>query len=115
MGKELLTGWEVEWEGAYQLRKIRISCVAAVVEIGFCGGLRGEKGFLTRLKGILKFLEDNMFKKGKPHVMVTLQGRFKWETGENWHMVPLLDGTNSGIEVMIWVGIWLEVILGSDR
>ena len=51
----------------------------------------------------------------QPHAMVTLQVRFKGETGENWHMVPFLDETNSGIGVRIWVGIWLEVIVGADK
>ena len=51
----------------------------------------------------------------QPHAMVTLQVRFKGETGENWHMVPLLDETNSGIGVRIWVGRWLEVIVGADE
>ena len=30
-------------------------------------------------------------------------------------MVPFLDETNSGIGVRIWVGIWLEVIVGADK
>ena len=49
--------------------------------IGFCGGLRGEEEFFTSLKGVLKFWEDTRLNKGKPHVMVTLQGRFKGKTG----------------------------------
>ena len=51
----------------------------------------------------------------QPHAMVTLQVRFKGETGENWHMVPFLDETNSGIGVRIWVGRWLEVIVGENK
>ena len=43
--------------------------------------------------------------------MVSLQDRFKGETGEKWHMV-LVDETNSGIEVRRLVGRWLEVIVG---
>ena len=30
-------------------------------------------------------------------------------------MVPFLDETNSGIGVRIWVGRWLEVIVGADE
>ena len=35
--------------------------------------------------------------------------------GEKWHMVPLVHENNSGIEVRIWVGRWLEVIVGEDK
>ena len=58
--------------------------------IGFFGGLQGEEVFLTSMKGIIKFWEETEMKKGKSHVMVTLKGRFKGETGEKWNMLPLL-------------------------
>ena len=44
-----------------------ISCV-------LCGGLSGEVVFLASLKWVLKFWEENILKKGQPHIMVTLQG-----------------------------------------
>ena len=92
-----------------------ISCVDVAVVVSLCGDIRGENVFLTSLKGIVKFWGKTRLKKGQPHIMVTLQGRLKGETGENWHMVPLVDETNSGIEVRIWVGIWMEVIVGADE
>ena len=42
-------------------------------------------------------------KKEKSHVMVTLKGRFKGETGEKWHMMPLLYMKDSVIKVSIWL------------
>ena len=51
---------------------------------------RGEEVLLTSLKGMLKFWEGIRLKKVQPHVMVSLYMRFKGETGENWHMVPLV-------------------------
>ena len=39
-------------------------------------------------------------KKDCSHIVVTLKGRFKGETGEKWHMLPLVDIMESGIEVM---------------
>ena len=44
--KALLALWEEEWEGADPPRKRKISCMAAAVVIGFCGGLRGEEVLL---------------------------------------------------------------------
>ena len=78
--------------------KIReISCLDAAVVIGFCGGLRGEELFMMSLKGMLKFWEDSRKNKHLSHVMVTLKGRFKGETGEIWHVMTSADTTGSKI------------------
>ena len=45
------------------------------------------------------------------HIMVTLNRWFKGDTREKWHMLPLVDITESGIEVRKWVGRWLEVLV----
>ena len=50
-------------------------------------------------------------KKEKSHFMVNLKGRFKEETGEKWHMMPLVYITDSGIEVRRWVRIWIEFLV----
>ena len=42
MVKALLSRWEGDREGADQLRNRSISCVEAMVVIGFCVGIRGE-------------------------------------------------------------------------
>ena len=47
--------------------------------------------------------------------MVPLKGRLKGETGEKWHMVPLIDEMNFGISVKRWVRRWLEVIVEEDE
>ena len=46
--------------------------------------------------------------------MVTLKGRFKGDTREKCHMLPLVDITESIIEVRKWVGKWLEVLVKKD-
>ena len=62
-----------------------------------------------------KFWEGIRLRKGQPHTMATLKGRFKGESGGKWHMVPLMDEKNLGIKVRIWVGRWLEVIVGEEE
>ena len=47
--------------------------------------------------------------------MATLKGKFKGEIGEKWHMLPLVDIAESGIEVSKWVGRWLEVLVEKNR
>ena len=89
------------------MRIREISCLVAAVVIGLYGGLLGEEVFMTSLKGMLKFWEEKRNNKDLSHIIVTLKGRFKGKNGEYWHMLPLVDTTELGIEVMKWVGIWL--------
>ena len=88
-----------------------ISCLAAAVVIGLCGGLWGDKVFLMSLKGMLKLWEETRKNKYISYIMVKLKGRFKGETGEKCHMVPLVEEIDSGVEVKRWVGIFLEVVV----
>ena len=90
MVRDLLEGWDTDWRREGQMRIRRISCLYYAVFIGFCGGLWGEEFFLTHLKGMLKLWEETIKEKYPSHIMVTLKGRFKGETGEKWHMLPLL-------------------------
>ena len=74
------------------------------------GGSRGDR-FLMRITERRSFThihesnpifwEETRPKKEKSHVMVTLKGRFKIETGDKWNMRLLVDITYSGIEVRI--------------
>ena len=98
MVKDMLVGWDIEWKREVKTQKRKVSCFAAAVVIGFCRGLQREEVVLKSMKSILKFWEETEMKKEKPHIMVTLKGRFKGETGKKWHMLPLLYMTDSGIK-----------------
>ena len=63
---------------------------------------------------MLQFWEETINKKGFSHIVVTLKGRFKGDNGEKWLMLPLVDTTESGIEVRKWVGRWSEVLVEQD-
>ena len=66
------------------------------------------------LTEMLQFWEETRKKKDLSHIMVTLKGRFKGETGEKLHMFPLVEITELVIEVRKWVGRWLEVLVKQD-
>ena len=40
--------------------------------------------------GFLQYFEAGRDHASKPHVMVALSGRFKGETGERWHLMPIV-------------------------
>ena len=54
--------------------------VEAVV-IGFGGVLRIEEVLLASLEGMLKLWEEKKLSRNQYHVVVTLEGRLKGETG----------------------------------
>ena len=63
----------------------------------------GRRIFLKSTKGILKLSGGEQAEERKSHVMVTLKGWFKGETGDKWHMLLLVDIMYSVIEVRIWL------------
>ena len=65
--------------------------------IGLCRKLWGEDVLLTSMKET-KIWEETRLKKEKSHLMVTLKGQFKGETGEKWNMLILVNIKYSGIE-----------------
>ena len=80
----------------------------------FCGKLRGEELFITSLRVMLKFWEETRLRNEEYHIMVTLKVMFKGETAEKLNMLPLVDIKDSGIEVIRWVLIWLEVLVEKE-
>ena len=76
------------WKGAKGVEeRRRIANTMAFAVIGFCASLRGEEVPLVSLKGLMTFWKETMV---------------KGENNLKWHLVPLVDVTNSGIRVRRW-------------
>ena len=104
---------DVLWERAEGVEeKRRIANVMAFAVIGFCASLRGEEVPLVSLKGLVSFWEETMM---KGFLMLTLRGRFKGENNLKWHLVPVVDETNSGIRARRWVHRLVHLRLTEDR
>jgi hypothetical protein len=78
-------------------------------------GLRGEEVVKLDVAGFLTYFEAGRDHRTLPHVMVTLLGRFKGETGERWHLLPIVWKTRSGIEVGVWATRLRESLLERNR
>lgn len=76
--------------------------------IAFSCALRGEEVPLADLYGIQKHWEAGV-NHSPPHITIALLGRFKGETGENYHLLPIVPITRSGIDNKRWIGRLLEV------
>ena len=94
---------EEAWDGAEdQGERADIEDLMAYVLMEFLGDLRGEEVPLLSLKGILEFWNETTAAK-QPHIMLTLHGKFKGETGLRWHCIPLPLHTKSKLPVGKWV------------
>lgn len=82
-------------------RRENVELLAVFVISSYLGGLRGEEVPLLSMKGLIQFWNETR-EHGTPHVMLTLRGKFKGETGARWHLLPIADDTRSKIPVRAW-------------
>lgn len=93
-----------EWELADVEEQESVALEASFYLIAFCGGLRGEEIPLADITGITKWWNEGVVENVEPHVTVALLGRFKGETGEKYHLLPLAAETKSGLKPRLWIG-----------
>jgi hypothetical protein len=100
--KEICAHLEKEWLTPYS-DKWEIAMEGTFYLIAFCCALRGEETPLADLYGILRHWEAGEQNEDK-HVVVALLGQFKGETGENYHLLYIVDVTSHGLEPRKWIG-----------
>jgi hypothetical protein len=99
--------WKADkaWESRF-----RVARLATALVTGFTGGLRGEelpKISFRHTRAVFKeAVEHSLY----PHVALCLRGRFKGETGEQTHYIPLVMVSRSGIRVSMWLRRLLELM-----
>jgi hypothetical protein len=93
---------ELEWTDPH-IDLFSLAMEGAFYLIAFCCALRGEEVPLTDLYGVSAHWEAGQTNPTK-HVVVALLGRFKGETSESYHLMPLVDVTNCGLEPRKWIG-----------
>jgi len=108
---ELITEeWSVEIEDS---KKEKLESLMCYVLIGLGAGLRGEEVPLTAWNGLSAFWEETE-NDPDPYIMITLRGRFKAETGDRWHCLPIADINNSGIPYRTWIRRLLRRRVGEN-
>jgi hypothetical protein len=99
---QILILLETEWSH-HQDRHFKLASEGAFYVIAFSCALRGEEVPLTDLCGIMKHWDQSV-SANPPHVTIALLGRFKGELGENYHLLPIVALSRSGINNKLWVG-----------
>ena len=102
--KKLMARYENRWVAAGANRRAQqITLFPAVFCIvAFCCALRGEEVPMMSLGGIAEHLEAAV-NHNTPHVVIALVGRFKNETSEQNHLMPIVFQTDSGLEPGKWI------------
>jgi hypothetical protein len=89
---EIMALLEREWAFTEGDEKLPLALEGCFYVIAYTLALRGEEIPLIKIRGIHKHWKQATTHK-KPHVVVTLLGRFKNEVGECYHMMPVLSVT----------------------
>ena len=80
---------EGEWRAAQNpARQIDVEDTVCFMLLGFGARLRGEEVPLVNLEGLLMFWMETREEEDR-YMMITLQGRFKGEVDQRWHIVPI--------------------------
>lgn len=98
---------QVKGTGNIEKRSLSAS-LGAFSLIAFCGSFRGPEVFMVDLHGLRKFFFEEEGQ-GRDHVVIPLLGRFKGEIHSRYHLAPLANRTDSGLEVRMWIERLIKV------
>jgi hypothetical protein len=104
---QLLSSLEDDWIN-HPENKWSLAVEGSFYVIAFSCALRGEEVPLADLYGIQKYWNIGCSSEN-PHIVVALLGRFKGEIGENYHLLPIVHTTRSGIDNKRWIGRLLDL------
>ncbi len=103
---EILKVIEQDWS-SNPMNRFHLAAEASFYVIAFSCILRGEEVPLVDLRGCLKHW-DKSIAGSPPHITIALLGRFKGELRENYHLLPIVTQTRSGIDNKKWIGRLLD-------
>ena len=94
------------------------ACMLLVyITISFTASLRGNEGMKLDFGAMMRHFEEgkdicktkSSATVTKPHVIIPLRGRFKGESGERCHLLPLINVTKSGIHIRETLNLFVMV------
>ena len=95
--------------------KRRLTMVAAYVAITYSYSLRGNQGFWVDGDALCQHIELGRNAMPIPHVVVSLLGFFKAETGERMHVFSLANTTRTGIRVRVWLERVVRILISKGK
>jgi hypothetical protein len=105
---EVLKQVELDWDAARPRDKLVLALEGAFYTIAFTLALRGEEMSLIELRGVKRHWDQVISHPVTPHIVISLPCRFKNETRECYHLMPVLARTPRGLRPALWVERVLE-------
>ena len=112
----LMVEFEKSWSACLGNREKEREVIfpALYALLSYVASLRGEETTLLDLKSTRENTRVGLSHPSRPHVVITLTGRFKKETGVLSHNIPLVERTSSGLEIRVWLERMMDWY-GEDR
>ena len=106
----LMKDFERDWVSASGSREDEGAVLfpALFAILSYTASLRGEETTLLDLKATRENTVSGLSHPSKPHVVITLTGRFKNEVGVLSHDIPLVEKTSSGLTIRVWLERMLD-------
>lgn len=99
---ELIQLVDSDWTKAQPQKQLKLALEGTFYTLAYTLALRGEEVPLIELHGLRSHWEKGLNHE-RPHVVVSLLGRFKNEIGESYHLIPVLTETPCGFQPKKWV------------
>ena len=115
--KRILDKIEFKWALPFTPLKEKrlLTMVAGYIVVTYTYSLRGNEGFWVDGDALCKHINLGRDDHPIPHVVVSLVGFFKAETGERMHVFSLANRTKSGIRVRVWLERVVRVLLEEGK
>ena len=84
-------------------RKRELLMTAAYIYVAYDYYLRGYEGFWVNFQRLIDGIHIGNYDRREPHVIVSVMGIFRGEYGDCMHMIPLINVTQSGIRIWVWL------------
>ena len=84
-------------------RKREPLMTAAYIYVTYGYYLQGYKGLWVDCQRLIYGIHIGKYDRQDPHVILSMMGRFKGEDRDRMHMIPLINVTQSGIMIWVWL------------
>ncbi|KAL7579900.1 hypothetical protein ACA910_004906 [Epithemia clementina (nom. ined.)] len=81
----------------------KVAMFGSMLTLGFSSGLQGKELGHIRLWDTILLMTQGLCHSRKPHVVLSMEGRFKGQVARQKHKIPLVLRTKSGIENQQWL------------
>eukprot|EP00957_Ditylum_brightwellii_P206536 15348892-Ditylum_brightwellii.AAC.1 len=84
--------------------------------VRFTASLRRNEGLMMEVQGLLQYsAKGNYEPVDLRHIIMPLLEGFKWEQGEQWHLLLITEVTASGFKPWLWCNHVVSLLRRDDR